>query len=129
MVVQDLLPVSGAPRSARNIITDACGRWNLLHVVGPASLIVSELASNVVDHAHTIMTLRATVHPSALHLAMQDGSSAPPVLRTSTVPTERGRGLQLVEAVSTAWGYRLEHGGKTVWATLDLAIPEQRHGS
>jgi hypothetical protein len=84
-------------------------------------LIVGELASKVVDHAHTIMTLRAAVRSSALYLAMHDGSSAPPILRTVTVPTERGRGLRLVEAVSSTWGYRLEHGGKTVWATLDLA--------
>ena len=127
-VVEDLLPVREAARSARNIITDACVRWDLPHLVGPASLIVSELASNVVDHAHTIMTLRASVRRSSLYLAMYDGSDAVPILRTVTGPMERGRGLHLVDALSTAWGYRLEHGGKTVWATVAMTTPDPWHG-
>jgi hypothetical protein len=31
-----------------------------------------------------------------------------------------GRGLQLVEALSSRWGYELDADGTTVWFVLDL---------
>jgi hypothetical protein len=33
--------------------------------------------------------------------------------------TENGRGLLLVDTLSTRWGHFLHHGGKVVWALLD----------
>ena len=43
-----------------------------------------------------------------------------PVLRPAPIdPTAaRGRGLQMVDALTTAWGVTLHAGGKTVWAVL-----------
>jgi two-component sensor histidine kinase len=119
-VVEDLLPVTGAPRHARNLVTDACLRWDLTHLIPPATLIISELVSNVIDHAHTIMTLEVSLRTSQLYLAVCDGSSKPPVLGRYSNPPREGRGLHLVTAFSTAWGVIAEKGGKTVWATLAL---------
>ncbi len=45
--------------------------------MGPAALIISELVSNVVDHAHTMMTIQVAVGDSCLYLAAHDGGSAP----------------------------------------------------
>jgi anti-anti-sigma regulatory factor len=118
-ISDDLLPVSGAARQARNVATDACLRWDLPHLVAPASLIVSELVSNVVDHAHTMMTLRLSLRRRYLNMAVRDGSSAEPAV-PADVPADvpGGRGLFLVNATAHTWGWLPADDGKVVWAAL-----------
>jgi hypothetical protein len=41
--IDDLVPLAGAARQARNVATEACLRWDLPDLVGSASLIASEL--------------------------------------------------------------------------------------
>ena len=124
---EDLLPVSQAPRHARNIVTEACLRWGLAHLLGPAALVISELVSNAVDHAHTLMTVEVARRGSDLYLAVHDGASAPPVVRevADRMLPLRGRGLMLVAAAATTWGCDHREGGKTVWATIAFD-PETR---
>lgn len=104
------------------MVTDACLRWDLPDLVTPAALIISELVSNVVDHAHTLMTVRIAHRESHLYLAVDDGVSAPPVPQemSDDVLPLRGRGLMLVSAAATTWGYERREDGKTVWATVAL---------
>ncbi len=118
-ISDELLPVSGAARQARNVATGACLRWDLPDLLAPASLVASELVSNVVDHAHTMMTLRLTLRPRYLQIAVRDGSDAEPVPQASEGRTTmRGRGLLLVEATAHAWGWLPTDNGKVVWASL-----------
>ena len=51
----------GAARQARELVTEACARWELTDLVGPACTIVTELVNNVVVHAQTPMR----GHPAA----------------------------------------------------------------
>jgi len=119
MLSDDLLPIAGAARQARNVATDACVRWGLPELLAPASLIANELVSNVVDHAHTMMTLRVTLRPRYLQIAVRDGVAGEPVLRTLAGTTERrGRGLLLVKATANSWGWLPTQDGKVVWASL-----------
>ncbi len=116
---EELLPLSGAARYARNVATEACLRWGLPHLVGPASLIVTELVSNVIDHTGTMSTLQFTLHSGHLTICVRDGSDAEPMETPQVTPTApRGRGLLLVEAVAHEWGWLPGNGGKVVWATL-----------
>jgi anti-anti-sigma regulatory factor len=117
-IVEDLLPVSGAARQSRNLATDACLRWELPDLVAPASLICSELVSNAVDHAATMMTLRLSVGNGYLSIAVRDGSAAEPVLTARSPTAARGRGLRLVLAVAHRWGFLPARDGKVVWASL-----------
>jgi anti-anti-sigma regulatory factor len=118
-LADDLLPICGAARQARNVATDACLRWDLPHLVAPASLIVSELVSNVVDHAHTMATLRLSLLRRYLTIAVRDGSPAEPVKAAGVSPDARtGRGLILVAASAHSWGWLPTEGGKVVWASL-----------
>lgn len=115
----ELLPLSGAARQARNVTTDACLRWDLPDLVAPASLIASELVSNVVDHAHTMMTLRLSLRPRYLNIAVRDGSPAEPHRPGQSSPDgPGGLGLMLVEASANSWGWLPTDGGKVVWAAL-----------
>jgi anti-sigma regulatory factor (Ser/Thr protein kinase) len=119
-ISDDLLPISGAARQARNVATDACLRWDLQDLVAPACLITSELVSNVVDHANTMMTLRLSLRDRFLNIAVWDGSSAEPRRLKDPRPDGLGggRGLLLVDAVAHSWGWLPTDDGKVVWAAL-----------
>jgi hypothetical protein len=116
-ISEDLLPVSGSTRHARDVATEACVRWDLPGLVAPASLIVTELVANVVDHAHTMMTLRLSLRQRYLNVAVRDGSPNPPALGTPP-RTGGGRGLILVDELADRWGHLPSTGGKVVWAAL-----------
>jgi hypothetical protein len=121
-ISEDLLPVLGAGRRARELATEACFQWDVPHLVGPACTVVTELVNNVVAHAYTMMTLRMAVRDRYLHIAVRDGSAVQPVMRRDVSPTAlSGRGLALVEAVSRHWGSLPTEGGKVVWAVLEVA--------
>lgn len=128
-LTEEFLPLSGAARHARNVATDACLRWDLPHLIGPASLIVSELVSNVIDHANTMATLRLSLRPRYLTIAVRDGSLVEPVWPgpqpgadappgADGRPGVRGRGLLLVQAIAHSCGCLPTQGGKVVWASL-----------
>ncbi len=117
VIAEDLLPVVGAGRRTREIVIEACLRWELPHLVGPACVVVSELVNNAVEHAGTMIELRLTLRPRYLHLAVQDGSTAPPVLG-GPGPRPVSRGLRLVDAEAATWGHLATADGKLVWATF-----------
>jgi hypothetical protein len=114
--LDDLIPVSGAARQARNIATEACLRWDLPDLVAPASLIAGELVTNVVDHASTMATLRVSLRSRFVMVSVRDGSVAEP--RRIDPGPAGGRGLLLVESMAHSWGWLPVDGGKVVWASL-----------
>ena len=116
-VAEDLLPVTGAARRSRDVVTEACLRWAEPDLIGPATLVASELVTNAAMHAHTLMTMQVRLLPCHLRIAVFDGSDLPAVTRAAG-PCGGGRGLHLVEAVSAAWGSTALPGGKVVWAAL-----------
>lgn len=119
-ITDDLLPVSGAARRGRDLVTEACIRWDLPELIGPASIVVTELVTNVVVHAHTMMTMRLALRRRYLHIAVRDGSTAEPrMMDASPWEPSGGRGLTLVDAVARRWGSLPTEGGKVVWAVLN----------
>ncbi|GIJ09546.1 ATP-binding protein [Micromonospora andamanensis] len=111
-------PVAAACRRARELVADACARWNLPEAVGPASVVLSELVGNVVRHAGTPMQVTVTLRRPWLHLAVVDGSSAAVLPGESGQRDEGGRGLLLVRELADRWGSAPAGDGKAVWATL-----------
>ncbi|GAA4436219.1 ATP-binding protein [Phytohabitans houttuyneae] len=122
MASEDLLPVIGAGRRAREIVTEVCFQWEVPGLLGPACTVVTELVNNVVAHAHTMMTLRLSLRDQYLQIAVRDGSSEEPRLqREVSLTSLSGRGLALVDTVSLSWGCLPTEGGKVVWAVLEAA--------
>ncbi|MFI7213416.1 ATP-binding protein [Micromonospora maritima] len=114
-----LEPVAGACRRARELVTEACGRWNVPELAGPASLVLSELVGNVVRHAGTPMQVTLTLRRPYLRVAVLDGSPADARAATFRDPrTEGGRGLMLVRELTQRWGSTPVGAGKVVWAML-----------
>jgi len=84
-----------------------------------AQVVVSELTGNVVRHVRRPFTLQLTLDARALLVSVTDRSRQEPVLQPHRSDADHGRGIQLVEALSQAWGVRLVHeAGKTVWARI-----------
>jgi hypothetical protein len=84
-----------------------------------ALIVVSELATNAVQHVAEPFTLALARSPGRLVLAVHDPSGQEPILRPPRRSAARGRGLHLVAELSHDWGVRRNHPrGKTVWAFL-----------
>ncbi|MFZ3554550.1 ATP-binding protein [Streptomyces sp. BH055] len=90
--------------------------------VDDGELLVSELVTNAVVHTtDTTVTVNVVDLGNRLLIEVTDSSPVRPALRTVGPEDEQGRGMQLVEAVASAWGSRREPGrGKTTWCTLAL---------
>jgi anti-sigma regulatory factor (Ser/Thr protein kinase) len=88
--------------------------------------VANELASNVVDHAGTPFVVTVTLTAEAVRIEVEDGSARPPVVRPPDVYAVRGRGLQLIEALTSDWTYVRTAGGKTVCAEVPAARAPRR---
>jgi anti-sigma regulatory factor (Ser/Thr protein kinase) len=90
-----------------------------------AEIITSELVTNALKHAcsdatETVgVTLARTWNPEAVTVVVSDSSPEGPAMREMSAGSDRGRGLQIVEALSTHWGWLPEDGGKAVFAVLE----------
>lgn len=116
-----LQPASGAARQARELVTEACARWDVPELVGPACTVITELVNNVVVHAGTPMDVVVQRRRRHLNISVRDESPDPPDARGPAFPTAPGgRGLLMVDAVAQHWGYAPTERGKVVWAVLPI---------
>jgi two-component sensor histidine kinase len=83
-------------------------------------MVVNELAANAVDHARTAFSVTLTLVGRTVRIEVEDGSVQPPRLRSLDPSARRGRGLQIVDALTTAWTFTPQLSGKIVRA--DFAI-------
>jgi anti-sigma regulatory factor (Ser/Thr protein kinase) len=119
----DLPPVIASVPLARHVTLDVLRAWASPHDLDDAALLVSELVSNVVDHARTevVLTLELALAGDWLRISVADGSAVSPVVRELRQERPRGRGLRLVEAIADRWGAEDHRGGKRIWFELTPA--------
>ena len=128
-VSEQLAPVPTASRDARRFVARTLLDWQLPRLVPPAVLVVSELVTNSVVHAVTVVDLTLTQADSLLRIAVRDHGGSRPAPRSAPTAesTLSGRGLLIVQALTRCWGVFPGRGsGKTVWAVLDAATPRER---
>jgi anti-anti-sigma regulatory factor/anti-sigma regulatory factor (Ser/Thr protein kinase) len=114
-----LSPSPGAAALARSTVAAACEAWGLADLVDRAEIIVTELVSNAIVHARTEMELVVGRREGSLNISLGDGCVDPPRrLPDDQVDATGGRGLILIEALATTWGFLPTRDGKVVWATL-----------
>ena len=105
--------------ATRHFVASTLESWNLHHYVENASIVVSELATNAVIHAHSDFTVSLSSDGGALRVSVRDSSRVLPVLRSPNPTTVSGRGLLLVTSIATRWGTELVDDGKLIWAEID----------
>jgi anti-sigma regulatory factor (Ser/Thr protein kinase) len=124
-------PLPAAPESARrarDFTRITLEDWSLAGVADLAELVVSELVTNALRHGLLSSRWMPDEHPIGLTLLRRDPylmclvtdpDPGGPVLMDPSTSAESGRGLQVVESCSEAWGWQaVEGAGKVVWALL-----------
>jgi anti-sigma regulatory factor (Ser/Thr protein kinase) len=109
--------VPAARRFASQTITDQGMHGEVLD---KAQLLVTELTTNAVQHAHSPIRLSVLPHDDMVRVEVRDDDPTPlqPPCRPA-VDAESGRGLWLVAALSCSWGVNRNEKGKTVWFEVD----------
>ncbi len=83
------------------------------------ALVVSELLSNAVRHAHDDVVVTVADEPDGTRLAVTDDDDRTPTQSRHDAELESGRGFALIEAVADEVGVAPRAtGGKVVWALL-----------
>lgn len=87
--------------------------------VDTATLLVSEIVTNAVLHAHTDVSVTVDVRGERdVRVEVTDASVRMPEPRRHDVESVTGRGLELVELMATDFGVQTVAGGKVVWFAL-----------
>lgn len=83
-------------------------------IAGDAALVTSELVSNAVEHARTPVRIAVDSNAGHLRVEVSDSSSILPAVGDLLDDSDHGRGLHLVERLTSAWGVEANDEGKTV---------------
>lgn len=112
--------VPAARRHARQVLRS----WGLHVAADDTELVVSELVSNAVAISaaikHQDIRLWLVSDGRRILVLIWDASLDPPEIASPGADVDSGRGLLLVEALSTQWGWCFAAGlgGKVVWALI-----------
>jgi anti-sigma regulatory factor (Ser/Thr protein kinase) len=129
-----LAAMPSAARLAREYVGRRLKDAGFGDITDTAAILTSELVTNAVNAVGIVepvsdwmriwknlqtIAVCCYQHESLAVVEVWDNNPHPPVRRTAKATDETGRGLELIEALSVAWGYRWPRsGGKVVWCTL-----------
>ena len=110
------------PRSsaaARRFVGEALRTWECEDVLDTVNLLVSELVTNSVLHANSAPDVAVLLKADAVRIEVTDQGGALPDVPEAGDDATSGRGLALVETLSSAWGVESTPEGKTVWFEVE----------
>ena len=104
---------------ARRVVEGALAKADLTHLLDEALLLVTELVTNAVVHAGTLVDLEVETDETGVRIEVADGGPGRVSVQGAPEETrEGGRGLFLLDALATAWGTSSSPGRKAVWFRL-----------
>lgn len=114
-----LAPVALSARLARQITEESTAETDP-EVRDVVLLLVSELVTNAVLHGgphapHSMLGLTLDVRADRIRVEVEDAGSSLPMLGDGDLDRVTGRGLLLVNRLSTKWGCTPSEFGKIVW--------------
>lgn len=116
-----------SPSAARRFVQDALVDMGERDAEDIAVLLASELVTNAVLHGEAPISLQVSCTKELLRVEVTDSSSTKPAPRQAGPGAVSGRGLDLVDALSSAWGVdQHADNGKAVWFELPLASSARR---
>ena len=110
-----------AAAQARRHVRAAITAWHIPVDPDTAALLTSELVTNAIRHAsdeHEAIELVVSWAAGLLRVEVHDGSRSAPAQVHALPYAEAGRGLMLLDSLSSGWGYRETARGKAVYFTL-----------
>jgi anti-sigma regulatory factor (Ser/Thr protein kinase) len=115
-----LQPLLDAPWQARQLLERTCEHLAPA-VRADACLVLTEIVTNAVIHARTMITVAIECDDTAVAVAVTDNSSQPPLPDHRDDLHESGRGLLLIDRLATSWGYDTssDSRGKVIWFRID----------
>ena len=117
-LTEHVLPVCGALRRTRDIVTDACVAWDLTRHVDAATLIATELVSLTTRHASTMMSVTALLHQDTLYLWVRGGTETG---LTPRFDATTNLSLLILHTVADHWGVMVDGDDTVIWAALRQA--------
>jgi hypothetical protein len=123
----ELGALPGAVPCARLHTRQVLWEWGLAAFTDTTELLVSELVTNAVQISRAAaqdapVRLWLVSDKTQVVIWVWDASPLPPERTDAGSDAESGRGLMLVQAISTRWGWDFpqDMGGKVVWASLEI---------
>jgi anti-sigma regulatory factor (Ser/Thr protein kinase) len=114
---------TSGPAQARAAVAECAGRLGIEDLREDVVLVVSEMVTNAVRHAAPPVGLEIEATDVDVVIAVRDGSPRRPVPRVADEQAEGGRGMMLVDLLTSDHGVRPQPPGKTVWARVPRATP------
>lgn len=117
----------GAPARARRWVLSCLANEPIGPAQGDVAVIVSELVTNSVVHAHAdssqFLTITVAMLKDRLRIAVTDnGSESVPRLREADHDTPGGLGLRIIDRLCLGWGVIRNGAGTTeVWCEVPLS--------
>lgn len=122
----ELGALPGAVPCARLHARQLIWEWGLAGLSRSAELLVSELVTNAMQESRSMepvtpVRLWLLGDRARVLILVWDSSPRAPVRKDISEDAESGRGLLLVETISSRWGWYFPQGtaGKVVWAECD----------
>ena len=107
------------PAIVTSVRSFAAGRLKTLQLNelrDEVELLLTELITNAIIHARTEFEIRVEASGAGVRVEVTDDNPTMPVAGTLSAAALSGRGLMLVQSMSTRWGaHRNPAGGKSVW--------------
>jgi serine/threonine-protein kinase RsbW len=109
-------PKPTSVRRARVFTAGVLGDYGVeASVIELAVLLVSELVTNAAVHAQSTIRVRVHVDSHWVRVEVEDEGPGEPRMGRQNSTELRGRGLAVVDRLSTDWGTDRHEGHKTVW--------------
>ncbi|WP_329402431.1 SpoIIE family protein phosphatase [Streptomyces melanogenes] len=105
---------------ARRLVVGRLREWGLEEVAETVELLVSEVVTNAVRHAHSHQVRLRMVRAESLRCEVVDDDHTLPMLLHAGPLDEAGRGLRVVSRLAREWGTSRTGEGKTVWFEVSL---------
>ncbi len=119
-----LPPATTSPRVARHWVMHRVAAAGVHGVANQyAELLTGEVVANAVVHGppEGSVLVELSLDATSLRVSVTDEGHGHPVPQHPEPTATSGRGLAIVEALSTAWGTNTaSSGGTTVWFELEI---------
>lgn len=113
----------GAPGIARRLVVNALReQGHDEDVLNDVAVVLTELATNAVMHAETPFSVTVIENASMVRISVSDTNPGPPIRHDLDLMADiGGRGVALIAALASDWGFEIRSGGKIVWAELSCS--------